>query len=336
VTGAASVNTSGTIANHLVLLGATGQPADVARWMPDEWAPPSLADAELVGCAQDAVRTAVETCAYIGSDITRYEVSRSFTVVEAVTAKTLAAFSIVAEPRACHQTEDADLTEIEGRIDSENVADHLRGLVENGRFVDPDSSGPTTEPGKTTEPSPNARAVELRQALLDGSVSISGTGDGLQSLDIELTSQVDYDLDVSIDVGTQLEPSARGTQRMVVVKAQTVSVGAGERASATLDVACMEMHQDQPTADDTFRVLDDPATADLYRLLATPDFTDLSGRVQQFAVWTITNNPKRNDFVGLRSGFDVFGSGPDDDEIAAIREIFETAGIDTSKYRALK
>jgi hypothetical protein len=123
---------------------------------------------------------------------------------------------------------------------------------------------------------------------------------------------------------------------MVVLEAQTVSLAANATAEITLDVACAEMHQDQPTGYDTFRVLDDRPQADLVRLLELPEFRDQTGRVQQFAVWTITNNPKRNGYVGLTSGFDVFGSGPDDEEIAAIRDLFDSAGIDISKYRALK
>jgi hypothetical protein len=310
--------------------------------MPAEWTPASLADAELVACAQEPVRTVIEVCPYTGSDVTRTDESRSFTVVEASTAKILAAFSIVAEPRNCHQTEAVDLTELEGQIETATVVDHLAGLVQNGRFVDPDASGATAEPGKTSEPGTtdeptgSVRVAELRQALADGLVSVTGTGDGLQSLDLEVTSEVDFDLDVSIEVGTQLEPGVRGTQLMVVIDGQTVSLAANATVDITLDVACAEMHQDQPTGDDTFHVLDNAPVADLVRLLESPDFSDQSGRVQQFAVWTITNNPRRNDYVGLTSGFDIFGTGPDDDEITAIRDLFDTAGIDTTKYRALK
>jgi hypothetical protein len=220
-------------------------------------------------------------------------------------------------------------------------------LVERGRFVDPDPDGwfdpdwtpgpdQTSAPGKTDDPTGPAQDVELRAALSDGLVTVTGTGDGLQSLDLEITSEVDFDLDVTIDVGTQLEPRARGTQLMVVLEAQTVSLAGHASADVTLEVACAEMNQDQPTGDDTFRVLDDVPQPDLLRLLETPEFMDQSGRVQQFAVWTITNNPKRSGYVGLTSGFDIFGTGPDDEEIAAIRDLFETAGIDTGKYRALK
>lgn len=348
VSGAAPVNTSGTVANHLVLLNSDGTTSDEARWLPDAWAPYSLSDAELVACWQsEESRAVVEVCPYTGTDITRYAVSRDLAVFAAVSGSTVADFTVTAQPRSCRPTENADITELEGSIDTDIVVAHLVTLVERGRFIDPDPDGwfdpdwtpgpdQTSAPGETDDPIGPGQEAELRQALADGLVSVTGTGDGLQSLDLEITSEVDFDLDVTVEVGTQLEPRARGTQLMVVLEAQTVSLAGHATADVTLEVACAEMHQDQPTGDDTFRVLDDLPQADLVRLLETSEFSEQSGRVQQFAVWTITNNPRRNDYVGLTSGFDIFGTGPDDDEIAAIRDLFETAGIDTSKYRALK
>lgn len=348
VSGAAAINTSGAVANHLVLLNSDGTPSDEGRWLPEAWVPYSLSNAELVACWQtEESRAVVQVCPYTGTDITRYSVSRDLEVFAAESGSTVADFTITAQPRSCRPTENADVTELEGFIDTDIVVAHLVTLVERGGFVDPDPDGwfdpdwtpgpdQTSAPGKTDDPTGPDQDVELRQALSDGLVSVTGTGDGLQSLDLELTSEVDFDLNVTIDVGTQLEPRARGTQLMVVLEAQTVSLAGHATAEVTLEVACAEMNRDQPTGDDTFRVLDDLPQADLLRLLEAPEFGDQSGRVQQFAVWTITNNPRRNDYVGLTSGFELFGTGPDDDEIAAIRDLFEIAGIDTSKYRALK
>ena len=121
-----------------------------------------------------------------------------------------------------------------------------------------------------------------------------------------------------------------------MVSETVIELAANATEGTSLDVACVEMHQDQPSGDDTFRVLDDRPEQDLVRLLATTEFADADGRVQQFAVWTITNNPKRNGYVGLTSGFSVFGSGPDDEEIDAIRHLFDMADIDMGKYRALR
>lgn len=341
VTAAGAIETSGAT-NHLVLLGTGGATFEMSDWLPAAWSPPTLADAELVACAPTSpTKTVLEVCPYIGSDITRYGAVSNFTVFEAATASRLATFTITAEPRECAPTENADLTVLEGTIDADLVTAYLTGLVEHGVFIDPNgpgwSPGPdwTPGPGQTSEPSRPGQAVELRQALADGRVSVTGTGDGLQSLDLQLTSQTGVDLEVTIEAGTLLEPRAGGTQRMVVTQTQTEWLAAYDSTTASLDVACVEMHQDQPTGDDSFHVLPEPTTGDLTLLLKAPEFNDASDRVQQFAVWTITNNPRRNDYVGLKSGFDIFGSGPDDEEIGAIRDLFDAAGIDTGSYRAL-
>jgi hypothetical protein len=65
-----------------------------------------------------------------------------------------------------------------------------------------------------------------------------------------------------------------------------------------------------------------------------PDFSKQSFRVQQFAIWTITDNPTRKGYVGL--GTFVSGSGPSDAEMAKIKALFTAAGIDQKKYQALR
>jgi hypothetical protein len=65
------------------------------------------------------------------------------------------------------------------------------------------------------------------------------------------------------------------------------------------------------------------------------NFSEASARVKQFAIWTITDNPERGGYMGISTGFLPYGSGPDDDEIEAIRTLFISAGISTGKYQAL-
>lgn len=293
----------------------------------------------------EPIRDVVQVCPYYGSDITRYRVTRDVLVVEPSTGREVNSFSIVAEPRACRTTESASTTEIEGWIDHEVVAAYFTGLIEHGKYVAPASTppsvpgGPSIEPsspGATVIPSASAETVELRQALAAGEVTATGTGDGLERLDLDLTSKVDRPLEVTIEAGTLLEPHAKGTQTMMVVWGDSVELGPGATESVTLDVNCVEMHQDQPTSEDSFTVSTGSADADLTLLLAEPTLADATGRVRQFAIWTITNNPKRGDYVPLGSTFEVFGTRPDDEEIAQIRSLFVAAGIDISKYRALR
>lgn len=69
-------------------------------------------------------------------------------------------------------------------------------------------------------------------------------------------------------------------------------------------------------------------------LLQRPQFGRAPFRVQQFAVWTLTDNPSRRGFVGLGSG--ISGTGPSDEEIDAIRALFEAAGVAPGAYRATR
>jgi hypothetical protein len=53
--------------------------------------------------------------------------------------------------------------------------------------------------------------------------------------------------------------------------------------------------------------------------------------VQQFAIWTITDNPSDSyGYTGIALG--DYTEYPTDEAIAVIRAQFEKAGIDTTKY----
>jgi hypothetical protein len=101
-------------------------------------------------------------------------------------------------------------------------------------------------------------------------------------------------------------------------------------------VACAEMRRDQPGESDTFDIRTSRASGDLARLLNEPEFGDHQFRVQQFAVWTITNDPLRRNYTPLGSTLSVFGTGPTDDEFNAIRDLLEAADIEPSDYRAFR
>jgi hypothetical protein len=71
-------------------------------------------------------------------------------------------------------------------------------------------------------------------------------------------------------------------------------------------------------------------------LLAVPTFGEQPFRVDQFAIWTVIENPRRHDYVHLGTAFEIIGSGPSDEELGTIRDLFEEAGIDPADYRALR
>jgi len=97
-------------------------------------------------------------------------------------------------------------------------------------------------------------------------------------------------------------------------------------------VACANMRLGEPDEEDSFTVSLEGTPEDLVKLLNLIEFQIETFRIKQFAIWTITDNPTRNGYVGL--GYFGMGSGPQDEEMDRIRTLFELAGIDTSKYQA--
>ncbi len=102
----------------------------------------------------------------------------------------------------------------------------------------------------------------------------------------------------------------------------------------TIQVACANMERGVPEESDGFTIRGAPVPEDLIKLLSLPGFLDETFRVQQFAIWTITDNPGRGEYVGL--GYFGAGSGPSDEEMQRIRALFNQAGIPIERYRALQ
>ncbi len=175
--------------------------------------------------------------------------------------------------------------------------------------------------------------IELRSAVAAGKVAVSGRGVNLQQLEVTLASQVSQPLQVLIEPATVFRPGVAATQPMTTLAAQVVTLAPTESRTLTLDVACASMHLAQPGPSDQFGLDATPSPTALVALLKVPDFAGQTFRVRQFAIWTITDNPTRTGYVGL--GSSGIGSGPRDEEIAAIRQLFVKAGLDPSAYLAL-
>lgn len=196
------------------------------------------------------------------------------------------------------------------------------------------TAAPPDEPWSEA-PVVEALEIELREAMDTGLVTAKGTGDGLERLSLQLTSKTDQDLIVQIEAGTVLAPKASSTQNMIVTTNFFIDLPAESNETVSLQVACAQMHDDQPTADDGFKVQMLDPKSDLLKLLRLERFGDEGFRVRQFAIWTITDNPSRDGYQGLGTAFDIYGSGPSDEEMARIRSLFKEAGIPAGHYRAL-
>jgi hypothetical protein len=197
------------------------------------------------------------------------------------------------------------------------------------------SAGGSPSASAGGSPSPSARQVDLVTAVRQGLVVVQATGDGIQSVQLSLSSKTSDDIDVTVTPGMIFEAASADVQSMVATSATDVVLNPGDSGvSLTVDVACTNMHLSAPTSSNTFSV-NSSQSRELRLLVSLADFQQASSRVQQFAVWTITDNPGRYDFTELCTD-SANCSGPTDDEINQIRQLFQEAGITTSDYAALQ
>ena len=174
--------------------------------------------------------------------------------------------------------------------------------------------------------------VTLQEAIEAGLVTISIRGDGLTRVDISIKPKVELNLEVEVEPGTILLSGTEGVQNMVVRKREFIYLKPDPEVEVSLEVevSCVNMHLEQPTSADAFTISPEPASEDLGKLLVLVDFPYLDLALQQFAIWTITDNPPDiYSFVGIDTGGH---SAPLIEQLSVIRQLFDQAGIDTTKY----
>jgi hypothetical protein len=166
-------------------------------------------------------------------------------------------------------------------------------------------------------------------------VETTVTGSGLTSITLQLQSTSTAPLNVLVLPGTIFEAQSADVQDMVVTETREVILSSyGSSEMLSVPAACANMHLEVPESSDTFTIRRAPTSEDLLKLLNVPGFLAETFRVQQFAIWTITENPNcRATYRGL--GAWGFGSGPDEEEMERIETLFEEAEISTDKYPAL-
>lgn len=191
------------------------------------------------------------------------------------------------------------------------------------------------EPPRAATPTPRATVVELADAVDRDLVTAEVRGVDLRWVDVVLESLMPDPLEVTIPLGTIFEAQSSHTQDMVVREAKSVFLAsAGNTESVAVPVACGNMNRGVPDQEDTFTISLTPAAEELVKLLSLPEFHEAGSFVQQFAVWTITDNPARDEYRGL--GYFGVGYGPDDEDMETIRTLFGKAGIPAARYQALQ
>ncbi|MBN1160469.1 MAG: hypothetical protein JXA17_00760 [Dehalococcoidales bacterium] len=194
------------------------------------------------------------------------------------------------------------------------------------------SSTTTTQPTATEQP---AEEVELLEATNQGLIELSVSGRStIDEIKVEITSKCNRYLCVIILPGTMFV-GGTGIQSMIVTKLKEILLEPGEIKYTYVDAACGNMELDVPSGDDLFELYTGTINTDLKKLLELDGFSEYTFRVKQFAIWTITDNPKRNEYVGIVIGVG-WGTGPSDEEIETIKDIFQEAGISLAPYQALR
>lgn len=211
---------------------------------------------------------------------------------------------------------------------------------------------PTAIPTATRPPLPTSTRIppitptsipdiiyELPEAIREGVVSATILGRNLQEMKIELEVNVDFSFGLYILPGTLFRTESAGVQTMVAIEFRDFVLSPGAELEISLEVACAEMEKATPSSANSFvpvSPLEIGAEFDgrgeyLTRLVSSDIFQeDFPFRGKQFAIWTITDNPARYDFVHL--GTYGAGSGPSDDEIAFFEFMFDYLEIPSSEF----
>jgi hypothetical protein len=180
----------------------------------------------------------------------------------------------------------------------------------------------------------NPTSIELAAAESGGLVEVKLTDADLQALEMTLKLRGANPLEVIIPAGAVFAPQSSGVQNMLVRVRQTVLLTPSDpQADVTVEVACINMARNVPTARDKLTIGQTLVSGDLLKLLQNPDFLHQSFRIQQFAVWTITDNPSRTQYVGITST--GAGGKPSEAELQTVRNLLIQSGIDIRKYKAM-
>jgi hypothetical protein len=187
--------------------------------------------------------------------------------------------------------------------------------------------------------------LELHEAVRRGLVTVKARGAGLTQAVIELSLKGQSPLAVEVPATTFLGSKRTGVQNMVVTKSAVIDLPVGATSRPlTVSVACVNMPDAAPVDADELVVQPLPTRgtsgkwADLRKLLAAPAFQELDSVAQQFAVWTVTDDPasvEKFTLIAVNTGrpnapfLGPQNRGPDRDTIKAV---FTKAGIDPGRY----
>jgi len=194
----------------------------------------------------------------------------------------------------------------------------------------------TTETTTTQTTPQYVMETTLMEAATAGLIDLEISGcNSIDMIMLNITSQTDEKLEIIISPGRILESQPEGVccNAMITQDERITLEPYAAIGPVYIDIASLSMLSDMPADDDTLEI-GSFVGGDLVKLLDLPDFYEQHFRIRQYAVWTITDNPGRNDYVSMNAF--GWGGGITETEINTIKNIFQLAGISTEDYRALR
>ena len=176
----------------------------------------------------------------------------------------------------------------------------------------------------------------IATAVALGLLKTEVIGNGLRYVFLVLDSNTEHPLRINIPCGTIFSPQYKDTQKMVLLKDIILDLQPFDKRSDRLPAACSNMYRDVPSSDDTFEVGTFTEHPRLRQLLGSTAFQECNDWiVQQFAVWTITDNPFPGEMKAITEGpeADKRTHLCDSEMIAQIAQMFRKAKVPISEYQ---
>jgi hypothetical protein len=207
---------------------------------------------------------------------------------------------------------------------------------------------PTLEPTPTPDSRP-IQTIDLVTAVSTGllTTNITGNDDDFQ---VYLYSNSDSRLNVKIPVGTVFTSQVAGAPEVITYSTHYMLLEPHLVAWDLVgNLSYITMNFDGGIFWNPYSVNTSPTTSppsssgwtwqahytDLVKLVSLPTLLSQTWRVQNFAVWTITNNPNKWGYRQIGYQYTNDFTGPSDSELQTIRSLFQAAGIQTDPYIAL-
>ena len=211
-------------------------------------------------------------------------------------------------------------------------------LAAINRFTDPPGRQAAFDDPRTVVrlDSDDSYDLTLAQAIDQRLLDLSFQGVDLLQVVADVRRLPDRPLRLALMPGTLLTPANADSryQAVIVREKRVLQIPAkGLAVRFRIPVLALSMSRDIPTG---IALRPSNATADkaILALLAKPSFPQLRPAMQQYAVWTLTDNPAFDEFVGIYSGNGRVE--PNRQDVAALAQVFRDAGLDTTKYRVFE